>query len=275
MEQNRSSTGNEENLEMENQFLKLKMMLEHGAQFGSSTDLPAAIENDFLRSVMEFEKHFESGERIKVFDKLGRPTQFKPVCEIHDDEIDNEWVNLYEFMQERGIELSVCSPKIKARELYRFTIEELFECETDNINMPGMMTCFIYDEFHPDHEYENSRIAVEDCLHYFFDKSSYFDHHFAERVTVNQHQHLSKQELQYLVERFKQQYEEIVPGHMSIRNCEIKGRECSVTGCYEVGLMLHKKSVLKNGHWTVDFELNEELGYWDINNVQIRGLDFP
>ncbi len=275
MEQNRSSTGDEENLEVENQFLKLKMMLEHGAQFGSSKDLPPAVENDFLRSVMEYEKHFESGERIKVFDKLGRPTQFKSVSQIPDDEIDNEWIRLYEFMQERGIELSVCSPKIKARELYRFTVEELFELETDNINMPGMTTCFIYDEFHPDHEYENSRTAVEDCLHYFFNKSSYFDHHFAERVCVNQHENLSKQELQYLVEKFKNQYEEIVPGHISISNCKITGRNCSVTGFYEIALMLQTKSVLKKGHWAVGFQLNEELGYWYINNVQIRGLEIP
>ena len=40
-------------------------MLENGAEFGSSRDLPAAVENDFLRSVMEYEKQFEKGEREK------------------------------------------------------------------------------------------------------------------------------------------------------------------------------------------------------------------
>ena len=104
-------------LKEENDFLKMKMMLEHGAEFGSSKDLPPAIENEFLRSVMEFEKQFEKGERIKVFDKLGQPRHFRPVNEMPEAEIENEWITLYEFMQERGIELSVCSPNVKVKRI--------------------------------------------------------------------------------------------------------------------------------------------------------------
>ena len=48
MEERTDPRREEENLQMENQFLKMKMMLEHGAQFGSSKDLPAAIENSTI-----------------------------------------------------------------------------------------------------------------------------------------------------------------------------------------------------------------------------------
>ena len=272
MEERTDPRREEENLQMENQFLKMKMMLEHGAQFGSSKDLPAAIENDFLRSVMEYEKQFENGERITVFDKLGKPNQFRPVNEIADNEIDQQWITLFEFMQERGIELSVCSPNVNARELYRFTLEELFEAETDNISIPGMMTCFIYDEFHPDDKYENARVAVEDCLHYFFDKEFFFEHHFAQSVQVNQHRNLSRDELKFIVMNFKKQYEEIVPMEVRSTSCNIHDDTCTVHGRYEAAMIMKGKSKIKKGYWTVEFYRDEQLGYWYINNVQIRGL---
>ena len=250
-------------------------MLEHGAQFGSSNDLPAAVENDFLKSVMEFEKQWETGERISVFEKLGKPNQFKPVREIADTDIDQEWMRLFEFMQERGIEVSVCSPNINARELYRFTTEELFGAETDNICIPGMMTCFIYDEFHPDEKYDNSRVAVEDCMHYIFDSDFFIEHHFAESININQHRNLTKEEFKFLVEKFKQQYEGIMPTQIRSTSCQISDNHCIVHGKYEVAMAMKGKSKLKKGYWTVEFLRDDESGYWDINNVQIRGMSFP
>jgi len=275
MEERNESRRNEENLQMENQFLKMKMMLEHGAQFGSSNDLPAAVENDFLRSVMEFEKQWDTGERVKVFDKLGKPSHFKPVNEIPDNEIDQEWVQLFEFMQERGIELSVCSPNVGARELYRFTIEELFEAETDNISISGMMTCFIYDEFHPDDKYENERVAVEDCINYFFYRDFFFEHHFAESVQVNQHRNLSHDELKFVVQNFKKQYNDIARMDVHSTSCQFNNDKCIVHGSYEVALVTKEKPKIKKGYWSVEFYRDEQLGYWYICNVQIRGISIP
>ena len=63
MHQDFSPMNEEENLRTENEFLKMKLMLEHGGQFGEldedgNTDLPPEIENEFLNSVMAFEKQF-------------------------------------------------------------------------------------------------------------------------------------------------------------------------------------------------------------------------
>jgi hypothetical protein len=275
MEERKKTGTDEENLQMENQFLKMKLMLEHGASFGSSDDLPAAVENDFLRSVMEFEKQWATGERISVFDKLGKPNQFKPVNEIADADIDQEWIRLFEFMQERGIDVSVCSPNVNARELYRFTLEELFEAETDNICMPGMMTCFIYDEFHPDEKYDNARVAVEDCIHYFFDQEFFNEHHFAESIQVNQHRNLTKDELKFIVQNFKNQYDEIVPSQIVSTGCLINNNRCVVHGKYEAAMVVKGNTKVKKGYWTVEFFRDEQLGYWYIHYVQIRGMSIP
>jgi len=275
MKEKMEPNGNEDSLRAENDFLKLKMMLEHGAEFGSSKDLPPEMENEFLRSVMEYEKQFQKGERIKVFDKLGQPRHFRSSKDISDSDIEKEWLSLFEFMQSHGIELSVCSPNVGARELYRFATEELFEVETDKIDVPGMMTCFIYDEFHPDYAYDNSRIAVDDCINYFFDKAFFYDHHFAERIRLNQHPNLNRAELKYIVQNFKSDYDQIVPVHIEIKTCSIHGVHCSVKGWYEAAFMVNEKSELKRGDWMVGFVRDNKSEYWEITDVQISGIQLP
>src|SRR5687767_10939002 len=104
----------------------MKLTLEQGAQFETMQNeegLPADIENQFLNYIMAYEKQAAERKVIKVFDKIQRPNHFKPVNEISDEEIENAWNSLDEYLQKYGIELSVCSPNISDRELYRFTTE--------------------------------------------------------------------------------------------------------------------------------------------------------
>ena len=178
----------EENLKNENEFLKMKMMLESGAKFGSMSEegLPPEIENQFLKNIMAFEKQAQEMKMIKIFDKIERPNHFKSVSEISDDDIDNAWEALDEYLNKYGIELSFLSPKVTTRELYRFTIEELFDHEMDDIDLPGTVSCFTYDEFHPDHEYENKRTSVEDVIQHIFENEPYqWMHHFRRETSAS------------------------------------------------------------------------------------------
>jgi hypothetical protein len=56
-------------------------------------------------------------------------------------------------MNEHNIVLDTLCP-VDDKELYRFITEELFFHEIDNIQVEGMMTCFTYEEFHPNAEYD-------------------------------------------------------------------------------------------------------------------------
>src|SRR5690349_7475369 len=142
-----------EQLRNENDFLKMKLMLERGATFGTGDDeneIPPEIENKFLSNIIDFEKQFDEGRRITVYEKLGKPEKFKPVKDIPSAQFGKAWKDLSVYLEKNGIGLDACSPNVTDQELYRFVIEELFNHEIDDINIPGMMTCFIYDEFHPD-----------------------------------------------------------------------------------------------------------------------------
>ncbi len=269
----------EENLRAENDFLKMKIMLEHGAEFHSGNtdeEMPAEVENEFLKNIIEFEKQFEAHKTISVYDKLGRPQQFKPVNEISDDEIEEAWQKLSSYMNEYGIDLSVSSPKVTVRELYRFTTEELFKHETDDMVMPGWATNFIYDEFYPDHEYDNTRTAIDDCIKPILEKAPFeWMHHFrTENLRLNNRYPLTQDDFKNIVNRFKNAYDEIELPAAEADKCSITNISCEVKGTYSAIANLENETLQLKGTWSVEFELDEEFGYWYINNVQIEGIDF-
>jgi hypothetical protein len=269
----------EEKLKAENEFLKMKLMLEQGAQFGTmqaDSELPAGIENEFLNYIMAYEKQAVERKMIKIFDKIERPNHFKPVNEIPEDEIENAWNNLDEYLRKYSIELSVCSPNISDRELYRFTTEELFNHEMDDMNVPGMMSCFTYDEFYPDYKYDNTRHAVEDCIEVIL-KKKHFDWMpllKKENLRINDHYPVSEKEYINLINRFKDAYEDIQLQEMNDPVCTIEGNSCYVKGNYDVTLTFSSEEIFINGEWMVEYEFDEDFGFWEIANVQVEGINF-
>src|SRR5258707_9945558 len=79
------------------------------------------LENQFLQNVLAFETQHKKKKRVKIIEKIGNPTDYKPVNEIQENEIEQEWLKLYNYMYKKGIDLQVCSPNVNARDLYRFT----------------------------------------------------------------------------------------------------------------------------------------------------------
>lgn len=267
----------EQNLKNENEFLKMKLMLEQGAEFGtikSDSELPASAENDFLNYIMTYEKQAAERKMIKVFDRIERPTHFKPVAEIQDNEIDTAWNELDTYLKKYHIDLAVCSPNISNRELYRFATEELFNYEMNDIFIPGGMTCFTYDEFYPDYIYDNTRTALDDCIQCILKKQSFnwMPMLKAENLRINNHYPLSEKEYINIINRFKEAYEDIKPNDLTAIDCVIDDTNCQVKGTYDVTLVLPLEETNVKGNWLVEFTWRE--GYWEIINVQIEGINF-
>lgn len=267
------SLGNHEELKQENDFLKLKMMLERGAHISSAEDLPPELENEFLKSVAAYEDQFRSAEKVKLNETLGRPVHFRPVAEIPDENIESEWITLHDYMNEHGIDLSVCSPNVSARELYRFTTEELFQFESDNISLPGMMTCFIYDEFYPDHKYDNQRMAT-DSIKRFFEKLDLFDFHFAKKIRLNNIYDLSFEKLSEIVKAFKAGYKKISKIQIDPTGCDIDRDYCAVKGNYSAIFKTDRIANVKNGEWLVELSFEKEYEIWRIDSIQLEGIAF-
>lgn len=135
-------------------------MLEHGAIITGPSDTNAVhpmIENEFLNSVEAFESSFRNAKPILLYDFIERP-DFIPVTDIPDSQVCVELDKIMNILNNKGIQLdTLCD--VEEREIYRFVTEELFVHEMDNVRIPGMMTCFIYEEFHHNHEYDLRRYS--------------------------------------------------------------------------------------------------------------------
>src|SRR5687767_5784195 len=105
-----SHLNRDEQLRAENEFLKMKLMLEKGAQFGITGEmerLPAEIENKFLKHIMEFEEQAAQPVTATVFETLNKPSHFKPVQEIPEDQIDQAWKELSAYLKQHSVRLDV------------------------------------------------------------------------------------------------------------------------------------------------------------------------
>src|SRR3990170_2446062 len=142
METNHENLHNHEgDLKFENELLKLKLEVEHGMTQEDTSSLTPEIENRWLNQIYSFEQQYKDAKRIKVYDALARPV-VKKLEELLPEEVPGALDKLLTLMEERGIALD-CSCKYDEAIIYRFIIEELFNCEVDDISIPGMV-CPLY-----------------------------------------------------------------------------------------------------------------------------------
>lgn len=146
---------------IDNELKKKELKEKYGAHFSEFTELSPEMENQWLNSIDEFEKQFENAKRTTVWEYINKPS-FKSAGELNPSEIHTELKRLLELMDEKGISLSTLC-EVEDAELYRFITEELFPHEMDDIRIPGMMSCFTYEEFHP-----NAKLDIEQAVDYFF-----------------------------------------------------------------------------------------------------------
>lgn len=149
----------QDELKAENLLLKLKLEMEHGMKMFDTSKLDPEIENQWLSNIVNFEKQFENANQIKVFDLIGRP-YFKPMHEMSIPEISEELNRLLNILWENQINFS-CICDYDDELIYRFITQEFFEHEVDDIRIDGMINHFVYETFHPNHDYDLRRYATE------------------------------------------------------------------------------------------------------------------
>jgi len=266
----------DEKLKAENEFMKMKLMLEKDTSFalGDSVELPAETENEFLKNVIEFEKQFEEHKTIKVFDKIGRPTHFRPADEIPDEEIDKAWDNLSDHLDKYGISLDACSPNISKRELYRFTLEELFAYEMKDMNIPGMIHGFIYDEFHPDPVYDNSRMVEQNLFGDIFRKEELFYESNYEKgnFIFNGKLYENRESFIEMINGFKSLFDKIGLIKCTVANCEVNEKDCIIKGNYKATAKRGNDKMNYSGSFKVELVLND-MDYWYFKKIQMDGFN--
>jgi hypothetical protein len=140
-------------LEDEINYKKMKLQIECNAiQINKiSDDLPPELENQFLDYVLAFEKSFKDAKDITVHEKLGSP-DFPLFDELLPNEREAKLDELLGLLNNINFRVDFIYEYENEDELlYRFITEHLFFEEVLDMDNP-FNTCFIYEEFFPNHE---------------------------------------------------------------------------------------------------------------------------
>jgi len=263
-----------EKLRMENDFMKMKLMLEHGARFHSGQaggGLDPAVEYAFLKQVLAFEEEYASGRRQTVFEKLGRPADIRPAGDLAEGELTGALTEMHRRLNAGGIHLTTLSPDVDPRELYRFMTEELMQVELCGADRPGMH-CFVYDEFHPDPRQQNEHTAVELCVRLILQKKNLLHMFPAGRpLRLNGHERMGETEFRHRVHAFKSRYEDIVPVRIQATRTELRNDRCRISGTHVTGLCHEGRCDMVQDAWQVGFRLDDN-GEWLVTDVRIDGV---
>lgn len=140
-----------------NAVLKLKLELEHHMHIHDTDELPPAIENQWLQNVYKFESQYKERGRISVYDFVGRPA-VTPYESLTPEELPFAITEMIDHLRAHGICLEFCYDYEDAV-IYRFITTEFFAFEMDNIILEAGAHCFIYEEFHPNHDHDLRRVS--------------------------------------------------------------------------------------------------------------------
>lgn len=161
-EEEKFSDDPEENLRMQNDFLKMKMMAESGAIFGGGENLPPEIENQFLNNILAFEKQHAASKEQKIKEALGNPV-FKKEEELDEESFKLAYKKLNTLLEKHSIHIDFRRER-SDRFKYNFITTELLENDLPFFMVKGMTSHFSYEEFHPDHEMD-----IEETTNQFLD----------------------------------------------------------------------------------------------------------
>lgn len=143
----------QENLRIENEFLKIKLKAQYGEAFqmGIAGEMPPDIENQFLKNMMAFEDEYANADYSAIYERIGKPG-YRPAGELTKAELKAALKNILKLLAKNAISLDISDGPYPDEEIYSFITEELFAIKVETKPVAGMDSHFIYEEFHPNHK---------------------------------------------------------------------------------------------------------------------------
>jgi len=262
-------------LRIENEIKKIKLSLEHGGNFSamSNIGLPPEIEGKWLDYIQQFEDEFAKRKTISVYDFVGQP-DFIPVNDIPDAAIKDELDRIIVELNEHSVLIdTIC--EVDDRELYRFITEELFAEETNDMHIEGMRTCFIYEEFHPNHEHDiknRCREFIEQVL----DKDDDWTPKFlslTEEITSGDILMTDQQAIKKL-EAFRDSFSSFALDHFDFTSIILSPAKDAANVACEMSYLATLEGSIETMEFSGlgSFELQLSNDWWAISEVHLPGF---
>ncbi len=206
-----------------------------------------------------------------VGERLGKLTDFLTADEVPEGRLAMEIQRLQERLHAHRIHLATLSPNIDLRELYRFMTGPFLELPLRELDSPAI-SCFIYDDFHPDPYFENEWTALECCIRPLLRQAplrSFLREE--ERAVLNGEGPMQAELCRSRISRFHHRYNEIVSLRCEALKTTIRDEHCEVHGRHTTGLCGQEACDIVGGCWRVDMMRNG-TGNWIVTAVSIEGI---
>jgi len=274
-EENRPDLTPEEKVRMENEIEKLKLSAFHDAKFfGSSEELPPEVENEWLKYIAHFEKEWEDVERITVVEKLDHP-EFPALERLTKSELEGKLNEVRELMAQHGIYLdTICD--VPPAEEYRFITEELFEQEIDAVDIEGMQTVFIYEEFYPNDELDIEHTITDFMLQ--MGDSQFYDYlltNVAEQCETAEGNAISGEAAVKKVIAFSRLYNRLEMGNMTDFSFTFDEQKQRARVTFEISYQAISGQNITSFNGRAEAKMcKDELGYWNVAALNMPGFTF-
>lgn len=267
--------------EIDNGLKKKELEEKFGAKFSSMSDMPPEIEKEWLNSIEDFEEQYRKAKKVTVLEKIGNP-KFKKIETLREEEVPKELVRLLNILNKNQVSLETLAD-VDENELYRFITEELFVHKMDDIKIDGMITCFTYEEFHP-----NARLNIEHAFDYFFrftmakgKRIGGEDGYDMLYIDTDNYEDangkvLDKGRVKKTINNFLNSFDRFEIISIEIQSCGINKEENDAL----IKFFIHYRGLFDNSNELVEFKGNAAFkfrpsiyGGWEIYNIDFPGLE--
>lgn len=265
----------EENLNAENELLKMKLTAEFGMESSGVTgsELPSDVENQWLNHIYDFEKMYKDAKKIKIYEYIGKP-EYKKFEELNTEEIESELDRLLEIIEKESVNISFCCD-YEDEIVYRFITEEFFHEEIDDIRIPGMRTCFCYEEFHPNHDYD-IRYLAEHFFNSFlkpdwYEKSVDFE---LFEIILHRNNKMERIDFVKLLINFRDSVKPVEVSNFQIDSVKYNFEDNSGDVCGKLSYIYTGESNTEKEH-SGEFRLGVTYNdfYWAISEIKFPGFE--
>lgn len=274
-----SNNDHRENIRVENEILKLKMLAQFGGnmQINMVQPVPPEIENRFLKNIIAFDAG-EKGVCMKLYDLLGRPP-FKSANELNDSDISDELVYLMKLMSDKKLVLHMLG-EYDNQTIYSFITEELFNHETslDDGLSPDVSRHFIYEDFHPNHSYDIDNCCRQFMSDWFEQKFNDYSWELADKIILPDTTMFTRIEVLSKLKTVFEAYKYFTEQKFDIRDISFQ-----LDGDNDIGLghaegYVHYNAILENNEvlpleGSFKLYMSLEMGWWKIFHFIIPGFD--
>jgi hypothetical protein len=241
-------------------------------------EMSPQAESEWLDNIAEFERQFENTRTITVRERIGDP-QVKPLADLADAELAGELDRLFNLLSENDIAVDFLHEQ-NEREIYRFLTEELLEEEIDDIQIPGMVSHFIYEEFHPNDE-DDITDAIEEFLFTLFngdfkDPQGMHDHVLSEESLHDSLGNpINLAEFKLLLGDFYDAYPLLTGHEVEIKHILVEGDQAVAGTRIKWHGRPKSEKVVVDQEGLSEFRLARSIyGGWDITQANIPGWSF-